>query len=73
MCTCRHCEDPLCRLTPRQRELLQVLAARPGATNRELAHEMCLSESTVKKHLHRIYRTLDVRSRAHCLVYYLSR
>jgi DNA-binding NarL/FixJ family response regulator len=35
-----------------------------GRTNSEIGNELCLSESTVKAHVSRIYRTLKVKNRA---------
>ncbi len=67
------CSNPVCQLTPRQAELLQRLAANPGATNRELARQLHISERTVKKHLQGIYRAMDVQSRTECLVLLLSK
>tara|TARA_B100000519_G_scaffold114591_2_gene99044 strand:- start:1188 stop:2240 length:1053 start_codon:yes stop_codon:yes gene_type:complete len=50
-------------LTPRQAEVVLVLA-RTGGSNGELAVELGMSESTVKKHLERVFRVLQVTSRA---------
>ncbi|WP_430869169.1 response regulator transcription factor [Demequina aurantiaca] len=50
-------------LTRRQSEVVIALA-RTGGSNNELARELGLSESTVKKHLEGIFRVLDVTSRA---------
>lgn len=63
----RECRNPLCKLTSRQIELLERLAANPGVTNRELARQMQLSERTVKKHFYDIYRAMDVQNRSECL------
>ncbi len=48
-------------LTPRQREVLERLIE--GRSNKEIGHEMGLSESTVKAHLATIFRCLNVDSR----------
>lgn len=66
--TRRQCSNPLCELTPRQVELLELLIANPGATNRELACQMHVGERTVKKHFYDIYRVMGVRNRSECLV-----
>jgi DNA-binding CsgD family transcriptional regulator len=50
--------DPL---TPRQREVLQLVAA--GATNNEIARRLSVSEHTVKKHLENAYEKLGVHTR----------
>jgi DNA-binding CsgD family transcriptional regulator len=48
-------------LTPRQLELLRRVAR--GDTNRQVAHDLGVSEGTVRKHLENIYRRLEVQSR----------
>ncbi len=50
-------------LTQRQSEVVIALA-RTGGSNNELARELGMSESTVKKHLEVIFRVLQVTSRA---------
>lgn len=54
-------------LTPRQVQLLRALAA--GRSNKELAHELELSQATVKGYLKDLYRRLDVTSRAGAVAY----
>jgi DNA-binding CsgD family transcriptional regulator len=49
-------------LTPREREVCALVAA--GATNREVAATLYLSERTVEHHLRQSYRKLGVRSRS---------
>jgi RNA polymerase sigma factor (sigma-70 family) len=49
------------RLTPRQREILEAL--RSGATNREIASRLVISEQTVKNHVSRVLKKLNVKSR----------
>jgi DNA-binding NarL/FixJ family response regulator len=49
-------------LSERQREVLRLMAS--GATNREIASELCLSPHTVKGHTSDLYRRLRVRNRA---------
>jgi DNA-binding NarL/FixJ family response regulator len=53
-------------LTEREREIL-VLMAR-GRSNRELAEELFLSEATVKTHVTRILRKLELRDRVQAVV-----
>ncbi len=55
-------EGPASRLSPREREVLALLAT--GATNREIAQHLHLSPHTVKDHTGKLYRKLDVRNRA---------
>ena len=49
---------PVPRLTPRQKELLRLLAA--GHTNTQIARRLGISEGTVRTHLENIYERLDV-------------
>jgi DNA-binding CsgD family transcriptional regulator len=49
-------------LTPSEHRIAQ-LAAR-GLTNRQIAQELFLSKKTVEMHMGRVFRKLDVRSRA---------
>lgn len=50
------------RLTDRERDLLRLVAQ--GATNREIAEQLVLSERTVKTHVHHILEKLGVENRA---------
>jgi DNA-binding CsgD family transcriptional regulator len=52
---------PVPRLTPRQNELLRLLAA--GHTNSQIARRLGISEGTVRTHLENIYEKLGVSSR----------
>jgi DNA-binding CsgD family transcriptional regulator len=52
---------PIPRLTPRQWELLRLLAA--GHTNTQIARRLGISEATVRTHLENIYGKLQVSSR----------
>jgi len=54
-------------LTPRQLQLLRALAA--GRSNKELAHELGISEATVKSYLKELYARLGVSSRASAVAY----
>lgn len=51
--------DPLAALTPRQREILQLLAE--GRSNREIAQLLELSVKTVETHRARLMNALDIR------------
>jgi DNA-binding CsgD family transcriptional regulator len=53
---------PLAALTSREREIARLAAT--GATTRSMARQLFVSPRTVDAHLARIYRKLDVRSRA---------
>ncbi|HEX2281576.1 MAG TPA: response regulator transcription factor [Thermomicrobiales bacterium] len=53
---------PLAFLTPRQRDVLQLIVA--GKSNKEIARELTLGEGTVKVHLAALFRNLGVNNRA---------
>lgn len=55
------------RLTEREREVLRELAA--GETNKEIARKLSLAESTVKIHLQRIFKKLNLVSRTKAALY----
>lgn len=52
---------PKVTLTPRQQDVLALMAG--GKTNKEIARELDLSESTVKIHVAALFRALGVRNR----------
>ena len=52
-------------LTERQHELLAMVAE--GLTNRQIAAELNISESTVKNHLHQVFSKLGVTSRSQAI------
>ncbi|MCL3838933.1 response regulator [Aeromicrobium duanguangcaii] len=54
-------------LTPREREILMLLAE--GMSNEEIARELVLEVSTVKSHLARMMPKLGVRSRLQAVVW----
>jgi len=49
------------RLTARELDVMRLVAA--GATNRFIAHELWVTEHTVRKHLENVYAKLDVHTR----------
>lgn len=53
--------EPRVRLTPRELDVLDLLAA--GASNREIADRLFLAESTVKGYVRELRAKLDARSR----------
>jgi DNA-binding NarL/FixJ family response regulator len=57
-------------LTAREQEVLRELAE--GSSNREIARRLWLSQDTVKSHLRRIFRKLDVGSRTEAVALYLG-
>jgi DNA-binding NarL/FixJ family response regulator len=55
--------DPrLARLTTREREILAHVA--PGEANKQIAAELHVEEQTIKNHLQRMFRKLNVHTRA---------
>lgn len=56
-----HTEPGLNRLTPREREVLELL--REGLPNKIIARRLNLSEVTVKSHLFSVFRKLGVSNR----------
>ncbi|MBE9001692.1 response regulator transcription factor [Nostoc sp. LEGE 12447] len=63
----------LTELTPREKEVLRLIAT--GASNREIAQELYISEGTVKNHVTNILNTLNLRDRTQAAIWantYLS-
>lgn len=60
-------DEPSIHLTPRQLQLLRALAT--GSANKELAHDLGISESTAKGYLKELYAKLGVTSRAAAVGY----
>lgn len=58
-------------LTLRQRQLVNLLAK--GLTNKEIAAHLNLSEFTVRNHIHRILKLVDVHTRREAVSVVLSR
>ena len=59
---CVDSDPPLPELTPREREVLRLLA--DGLTNRQIAERLVVSEHTVHRHVTNILRKLGLPSRA---------
>jgi DNA-binding CsgD family transcriptional regulator len=55
------CRRPAPDLTPRQWELLHLVAS--GRSNAEIARELVVSKDTVRKHMENIFARLDVTNR----------
>jgi DNA-binding NarL/FixJ family response regulator len=53
-------------VSARERDVMLLLAK--GATNREIAHDLCLSPHTVKAYTVRLYRKLGARNRAEAVL-----
>jgi two-component system NarL family response regulator len=63
--------DCLDRLTPRQRDISELLGA--GASNKEMARRLSLTERTVKAHLTSIFRKLGTRGRLETALFITER
>ena len=57
-------------LTPREEQVVALVA--DGLTNREAAHELGISEHTVKKYLLRIFDKLGISTRVELVLYAVS-
>ena len=58
---------PIGALSDREREVLKLIGF--GATNREIAEKLIISEHTVKSHLRSILNKLNIRNRQQAAVY----
>ncbi|HEY8450323.1 MAG TPA: response regulator transcription factor [Bacillota bacterium] len=58
-------------LTPREFQVLELIAQ--GASNREIAATLYISESTVKNHVTSIFRKLEVTDRTQAVLYALRK
>lgn len=54
-------------LTPREIEIVRIAAM--GLGNKDIADRLCISEGTVKVHLHTIYEKLDIDGRVKLSLY----
>jgi DNA-binding NarL/FixJ family response regulator len=70
-------DDPLARLTPREREVLALMAE--GRTDRGIREALWLSQKTVEAHVRNIFRKLELPAtpsenrRVHAVLTFLRR
>ncbi len=64
-------EDEESKLTPREGEVLQLVAQ--GATNKEIADSLFISENTVKTHLQNIMEKLHLANRSQAAAYAIQK
>ncbi|NJL10414.1 MAG: response regulator transcription factor, partial [Calothrix sp. SM1_7_51] len=57
----------LAELTPREKDVLRLIAS--GASNREIAQELYISEGTVKNHVTSILNRLNLRDRTQAAIF----
>ena len=67
----KEADDPLEKLTPKEREVLISLGE--GLSNGALAKKLMISEFTVKKHVSRIFQKLNLTDRTQAALYAQSR
>ncbi|MFN8491411.1 MAG: response regulator transcription factor [Caldilineaceae bacterium] len=60
---------PLSALTPREQEVLRLLAQ--GLGNKAIAQALCLTEGTIEQHLKRIYRKLNINTRVEAATWFM--
>jgi DNA-binding NarL/FixJ family response regulator len=67
----RSSQEPHDRLTAREMEILELLAA--GVTNKQIARNLDIADKTVRNHLSHIYEKLQISDRSQALLYAMKR
>jgi two-component system nitrate/nitrite response regulator NarP len=71
MSTPRYTRPPVDRLTPREREIMELIAL--GLSDKDISPRLQISPRTVKTHLGNIYEKLEVRNRTAAAIAYVNR
>jgi DNA-binding NarL/FixJ family response regulator len=58
------------KLSFREKQLVELVSQ--GKLNKEIAHELHLTEGTIKEYLHRIFRKLETTNRTELAVWALT-
>lgn len=61
--------EKICRLTPKERQVIDLILQQSGLQNKKLAQCLCMSEHTLRNHLTSIYQKLGVDNRLGLYVY----
>lgn len=67
----QHAENSSNCLTPREREVLQLIAE--GYTNKQIAEILCISIKTVQSHRSKLMQKLDLHDRAELIKYAIQK
>jgi two-component system, NarL family, nitrate/nitrite response regulator NarL len=59
-------------LTPKERQIVVAMAALPGARNKMIADQLCMSEHTLRNHLTCIYAKLELANRLELVMYVIE-
>lgn len=57
-------------LSEREKEITALIGQ--GYRNKEVAQKLCICESTVKSHLHRIFQKLDISNRTQLITFFMK-
>ena len=64
-------DDQAATLTPRERGVVELIEK--GLRNKEIAQKLHISEPTVKTHLYRIFRKLNIKTRTELITYAIKK
>jgi len=65
-------ETKIATLTPREREIINIIINQGRSTNKQIADELRLSEYTLRNHLTSVYSKLEVDNRLELVMYALK-